>query len=192
MTDKKKNNLPLIIVAALALVGAGAYGYMNLEQLEVMVKKTTGGEKSVDVLALAREAEQAGDSSKALKYYQTFLDDHSAAPANTDPGISVAYAGMGNIYYKQFKYPKAIEHFKKALDHANQYVGKQSQHAADNWLSLAAIYDKQGEVKLALEHYKNSRAIQAKLGTDTEKVDKVIDELEQFMVTANHQSSSAS
>ena len=46
-------------------------------------------------------------------------------------------------------------------------------------------------MKEALEHYKNSRDIQSKLGRDTEKVDKVIDELENYMVNAKLQSRSS-
>ncbi len=190
MTGKKKNKTILIIAAALVLVGAGVYAYVNLEKLEVLVKKTTGSD-SRDLLALAQEAERAGDYNKALEYYQGFLDVHSDAPANTDPGVGTAYAGAGNIYFKQFKYPKAIEYLKKALDHSTQYVGKQSQQVADHWFSLASIYDKQGEVKTALDHYKNSRDILTKLDGDTAKVDKVIDELEDYMVNANLQTRSS-
>ena len=156
MTDKKKNKTILIAVAVLVLAGASAYGFMNIEKLEVFVKKSTGSE-SQDLLALAQGAEQAGDSDKALSYYQGFLDVHSDATTKTDPGLSTAYAGMGNIYFKQFKYPKAIEYLKKALDHSNLYVDPNSQQVADQWFSLASIYDKQGEVKTALSHYKNSR-----------------------------------
>ncbi len=191
MTGKKKNKTILIIVAALVLVGVGIYGFMNMEKLEILVKKSTGSD-SRDLLALAVEAEQAGDSDKALEYYQGFLDVHSDAPANTDPSVGTAYAGMGNIYFKQFKYPKALDYLKKALDHSTQYAGKQSPQLADHWFYLAAVYDKQGDVKLALDHYKNSRSIQAKLGVDTGRVDTVIDELENYMVNANLQTRSSS
>lgn len=191
MNGKKKNKIILITVAAIVLVGAGVFAYFNLEKLEVMAKKSAGS-SSHDLLALASEAEQAGNFDKALDYYQGFLDVHSDAPANTDPGVGTAYAGMGNIYFKRFKYAKAIEYLKKALDHSSQYAGKQSQQTADHWFSLASVYDKQGEVKMALEHYKNSRNIQAKLGGDTAKVDTVIDELENYMVNANLQTSSSS
>jgi len=191
MTGKKKNKTILIAVAALVLAGVGVYGYMNVEKLEVLVKKTTGS-NSQDLLALAKGAEQSGDYDKALDYYQGFVDVHSDAPANTDPGVGIAYAGMGNIYFQQFKYPKAIEYLKKALEHSTQYAGKQSQQAADQWFILASVYDKQGEIKTALAHYKNSQTIQVKLGGDTGKVDKVIDELEDYMVNANLQTSSSS
>lgn len=187
MTGKKKNKTILIAVAALVLAGVGVYGYMNVEKLEVMVKKTTGSD-SQDLLALAKTAEQDGDNDKALGYYQGFVSVHS----DTDPGVGTAYAGMGSIYLKQFKYPKAIEYLKKALDHSAQYAGKQSQQAADQWFILASVYDKQGEIKTALDHYKNSRAIQVKLDGDTGKVDKVIDELEDYMVNANLQTRSSS
>ncbi len=190
MTGKKKNKTILIAVTALVLAGVGVYGYMNVEKLEVMVKKTTGS-NSQDLLALAKGAEQSGDYDKALDYYQGFVDVHSDAPAHTDPGVGIAYAGMGNIYFQQFKYPKAIEYLKKALDHSTQYAGKQSQQAADQWFILASVYDKQGEIKLALDHYKNSRDIQVKLGGDTEKVDTVIDELENYMFNANLQTRSS-
>ena len=192
MTDKKKNKTILIAVAVLVLAGASAYGFMNIEKLEVFVKKSTGSE-SQDLLALALGSEQAGDSDKALGYYQGFIDAHSDASTKTDPGVSTAYASMGNIYFKQFKYPKAIEYLKTALDHSNLYVDPNSQQVADQWFSLASIYDKQGEVKTALTHYKNSRDILVKLDGNTDKVDKVIDELEDYMVNANlHTRSSAS
>ena len=191
MTGMKKNKIILITVTALVLMGAGVYGYFNIEKLEIMAKKSSGSD-SQDLLALAAKAEQAGNHDKALDYYQGFLDVHLDAPANADPGVGTAYAGMGNIYFKQFKYPKALDYLKKALDHSTQYAGKQSQQTADHWFYLAAVYDKQGEVKTALDHYKNSRNIQAKLGGDTGKVDTVIDELENYMVNANLHSSSAS
>ena len=191
MNAKKKNKIILITVTALVLAGAGVYGYFNLEKLEMMAKKTSGS-NSQDLLALAQKAEQAGHSDKAMDYYQGFLDVHSDAPANTDPGVGTAYAGMGNIYFKQFKYSKAIDYLNKALDHSTQYAGKQSLQTADHWFYLASVYDKQGEVKMALDHYKNSRNIQAKLGGDTGKVDTVIDELENYVVNANLHGSSTS
>jgi len=190
MTGKKKNKTILIAVAALVLAGAGVYAYMNMEKLEVLVKKTTGS-NSQDLLALAVEAEQSGDYDKALGYYEGFVDVHSDAPANTDPAVGTAYASMGDIYLKQFKYPKAIEYLKKGLDHSTQYGGKNNQLTADHWFALASIYDKQGEIKTALDHYKNSRNILVKLDGDTGRVDKVIDELEDYMVNANLQSRSS-
>ena len=179
----------MIVVAVLVLTGAVAYGYMKYLPGE-------GGESraaavSKNLLAKAHEAEQKGDTEEALEYYQEYLEINAAPPHNTQPEVGGVYASMGNIYYKQFKYTKAIDHFKKALDHSTQHVGQQSQQTADNWLSLASIYDKQGEVKMALDHYKNNKAIQVKLGGDTSKVDKVIDELEHYMVTAKLQSSSS-
>ena len=186
MTGKKKNKTILIAVVALVLTGAGVYGYMNMEKLEILVKKTTGSD-SQDLLALAKNAEQSGDYDKAMGYYQGYV----SASSDTDPNVGVAYAGMGNIYFKQFKYPKAIEYLKKALDHSAQYAGKQSQQAAEQWFVLASVYDKQGDIKLALDHYKNSRDILTKLDGDTGKVDKMIDELEDYMVNANLQTNSS-
>ena len=190
MTGKKKNKTILIAVAALVLVGAGVYGYMNMEKLEVLVKQSTGSD-SQDLLALAQTAEQSGDYDKALGYYQGFVDVHSDASANTDPNVGIAYASMGNIYLKQFKYPKAIEYLKKGLDLSSQHSGKNSQLTADHWYALASIYDKQGDIKIALDHYKNSRNILVKLDEDTGKVDKMIDELEDYMVNANLQTRSS-
>ena len=187
MTGKKKNKTILIAVAALVLVGASVYAYMNMETLEVLVKKTAGSD-SQDLLALAQSAEQSGDYDKAMGYYEGYV----TANSGTDPNVGTAYAGMGNIYLKKFKYPKAIEYLKKAMDHSTQYAGAQSQQMADHWFILASVYDKQGEVKTALDHYKNSRKILVKLDGDTSKVDKVIDELESYMVNASLQTSSAS
>ena len=186
MTGKKKNKTILIIVAAVVLAGAGAYGFMNMETLEILAKKTTGSE-SQDLLAMAKEAEQNGDNDKAMGYYEGYANTHS----DTDPGVGTAYAGMGNIYLKQLKYPKALEYLKKALDHSNQYVGKQSQQTADHLFLLGSVYDKQGEIKTALDHYKNSRDILVKLDGDTEQVDKMIVALEDFMVNVNLQTSSS-
>lgn len=190
MTGKKKNKTILIAVATLVLAGAGVYGYMNMEKLEVLVKKSTGSD-SRDLLALAQAAEQSGDYNKALGYYQGFVDVHSDATAKTDPAVGTAYASMGDIYLKQFKYNKAIEYLKKGLDLSTQYGDKNSQRTADQWFSLASIYDKQGEIKTALVNYKNSRDILVKLDGDTAKVDKVIDELEDYMVNANLQTHSS-
>ncbi len=186
MIGKNKNKIILITVAALVLMGAGVYGYFNLEKLEVLIKKSTGS-NSEDLLALAKQAESAGNHDKALDYYQGFVSAHS----DTDPDVGIAYAGIGNIYLKQFKYNKAIEYLKKGLDHSAKYAGKQSQQAADQWFILASVYDKQGEIQMALDHYKNSRDIQVKLGGDTGKVDKMIDELEDYMVNANLQTRSS-
>ena len=186
MTGKNKNKTILIAVVALVLAGVGVYGYMNIEKLEVLVKKTTGSD-SQDLLALAQGAEQSGDYDKAMGYYQGYV----SANSDTDPNVGTAYAGMGNIYFKQFKYPKAIEYLKKALDHSTQHVGPQSQQMANHWFILASVYDKQGEIKIALDHYKNSRNILVKLDEDTGKVDKMIDELEDYMVNANLQTRSS-
>ena len=186
MTEKKKNKTILIAVVALVLAGAGVYGYMNIEKLEVLVKKSTGSD-SQDLLALAKGAEQSGDYDKAMGYYQGYV----SASSDTDPGVGTAYAGMGSIYFKQFKYPKAIEYLKKALEHSNLYVNPKNEQVADQWFILASVYDKQGDIKLALDHYKNSRAILVKLDGNTDKVDKMIDELEDYMVNANLQTRSS-
>jgi tetratricopeptide (TPR) repeat protein len=190
MIGKKKNKTILIIVAVLVLAGAGVYGYMKY--LPEGAKQARQAAVSENLLAKAKEAEQQGDTDEALEYYQEFLDVNAEPPSNTQPAVGTVYASMGNIYFKQFKYPKAIDYLKKALDHSTQYAGKQSPQVADHWFYLASVYDKQGEVKLALDHYKNCRSIQAKLGRDTGKVDIVIDELENYMVNANLHSRSSS
>lgn len=186
MTGKKKNKTILIAVAAVLLAGVGAYGFMNMETLEVLVKKTTGSD-SQDLLALAKSAEQSGDYDKAMGYYEGYV----TASSGTDPNVGTAYAGMGNIYLKKFKYPKAIEYLKKAMDHSTQYAGVESEQMAEHWFILASVYDKQGEIKTALDHYKNSRKILVKLDGDTAKVDKMIDQLEDYMVNANLQTRSS-
>jgi len=190
MTGKKKNKTILIVVAALVLVSAGVYGYMKY--LPEGTQEARQAAVSDDLLAKAKEAEQQGDTEEALEYYQEFLDVNAEPPNNINPKIGPVYASMGNIYFKTLKYSKAIDYLKKALDHSTQYVGKQSPQVADQWFYLAAVYDKQGEVKLALDHYKNSRSIQAKLGVDTGRVDVVIDELEDYMVNAKLQTRSSS
>ncbi len=185
MQGKKKVDPKIMIIGAVVVVAAAIFAYMNMEKIEIMVKKTAGSE-SKDLLALAMAAEEAGNTHKALEYYEGFVSSAS----ESDPELGNAYGGIGNIYFKQFKYHKAIQNLQKALDHSTQYIGKNSQEAARHWFSLASIYDKQGEVKKALSHYKNSRAIKAKLGVDTDDVDRVIDELEDYMVNANLQTTS--
>ncbi len=182
MTGKKKSKIILIITAVLVLTAAGVYGY--IKYLPEEAQQARQAKVSENLLAKAKEAEQQGNTAKALEYYQEFLDVNAEPPGNTQPAVGTVYASMGNIYFKQFKYAKAIDYLKKALDHSTQYVGKNSKEAGDHWFYLATVYDKQGDVKLALDHYKNSRSIQAKLGRDTGKVDTVIDELENYMVNA--------
>ena len=182
MSGKKNSKIILIVVAVLMLAGAGVYGY--IKYLPEGAQQARKAEVSENLLAKAKEAEQQGDTEQALEYYQEFLEINAEPPNNTNPTVGTVYASMGNIYFKQFKYPKALDYLKKALDHSTQYAGKQSAQTADHWFYLASVYDKQGEVKLALDHYKNSRDIRTKLGTDTGKVDTVIDELENYMVNA--------
>ncbi len=180
MTEKKKSNTLWIILAVLVLAGAGIYGYMKY--LPEGVKESRKAAVSENLLAKAKEAEQAGDTEEALEYYQEFLEINAQPPDYKNPAVGTVHVSMGNIYFKKFKYVKALEHFQDALDHALQYIGKRSQQAGERWFSLAAIYDKQGDVKKALEHYKNSQAIQNKLGADTTAVDKLILQLEEYMV----------
>ena len=181
MTEKKKSNTLWIILAIAVLAAAGVYGYMKYFPLE----GPGGSDKaavSENLLAKAQKAEQAGDTEEALEYYQEFLAINAQSPDHKNPAVGGVYASMGSIYFKSFKYPKALEHFQKALDHALQHIGKRSQEAGERWFSLAAIYDKQGDVKKALEHYQNSQAIQNKLGADTTAVDKLVLQLEEYMV----------
>ncbi len=181
MTEKKKSTTLWIILAVVILAAAGVYGYMKYLPLE----GPGGSDKaavSEDLLAKAQKAEQAGDTEEALEYYQEFLAINAQPPDNKNPKVGGVYASMGSIYFKSFKYPKALEHFQKALDHALQHIGKRSMEAGERWFSLAAIYDKQGDVKKALEHYQNSQAIQNKLGADTTAVDKLILQLEDYLV----------
>lgn len=188
MTSKKgqkKTNPKIMIIAAVVVVAVAVVGYMNMEKIEILVKQSTGSAPQ-DLLALAQEAEAAGDTGKAIGYYEGFI---SVQPKE-NPKVAAAYTGIGNIYLKEFKYHKAVQQFQKALDLTNQYGSKDSQEAAAAWYSLGAVYDKQGEVKKALDHYKSSQTIQAKLGVDTDDVDQVIDELEDYMVNANLHTSS--
>jgi tetratricopeptide (TPR) repeat protein len=189
MAEKKNNKIVLIAVAALALAGAGFYGYTKY--LPEGTQEARQVAVSENLLTKAKQAEQEGNTDKALEYYQEYLEVNAAPPNNTQPAIGGVYASMGNIYFKQLKYPKAIEFLKKGLDHSSKYGDKSSLETAKNWFALASIYDKQGEVQLALDNYKNSRAIQAKLGSDTGKVDKVIDQLEDYMVNAKLQTRSS-
>lgn len=193
MTEKKKSNTLLIILAVVVLAGAGVYGYMKYS---TNIGGPGGGSDKAavneDLLAKAKQAEQEGDTEEALEYYQEFLEINAQPQDYKNPAVGGVHASMGNIYYQKFKYPKAIEHFQDALDHATQYLGKLSKEAGERWLSLASIYDKQGEVKTALEHYQNSRAIQAKLGEDTSDVDQVILALEDYMLNAKLQTKSSS
>lgn len=182
---KKSDPKIKIIAAVVVVVVVAITGYMNMEKIEIMVKKTTGSAPQ-DLLALAYEAEAAGDNDKAIGYYEGFISVQS----KDNPKVAAAYTGIGNIYLKEFKYHKAVLQFQKALDHTNEYGSKESQEAAAAWYSLGAVYDKQGEVKKALNHYKSSQTIQAKLGVDTDEVDQVIDELEDYMVNANLHTSS--
>ena len=182
MTEKKKNSTLLIILAVAVLAGAAVYGYMKYLPEEGGSEDSKKAAISEDLLAKAQKAEQAGDTEEALEYYQEFLEINAQLPDNKNSKVGGVYASMGSIYFKSFKYPKALEHFQKALDHALQHLGKRSQEAGERWFSLASIYDKQGEVKQALEHYQNSQAIQAKLGADTTEVDKLILQLEDYMV----------
>lgn len=192
MTEKKKSNTVLIIVLAVLVLGAVGYGYMKYST-ETGGPGGSSGKATVNenLLAKAKQAEQAGDTDQALEYYQEFLTINAQPPDLKNPAVGTVHASMGNIYFKKFKYPKAIEHFKTALDHAILHIGKQSQEAGERWFSLASIYDKQGEVKTALEHYQNSRAIQAKLGEDTSDVDQVILALEDYMLNAKLQTQSS-
>jgi tetratricopeptide (TPR) repeat protein len=185
MAEKKNNKIVLIAVAALALVGASVYGYMKyLPEGTQEARKVAVSE---NLLTKAKQAELEGNTDEALNYYQEYLEINN----NTQPAIGSVYASMGNIYFKQLKYPKAIEFLKKGLDHTSKYGDKNSLETAKNWFVLASIYDKQGEVQMALDNYKNSQAIQVKLGGDTGKVDKVIDELEDYMVNAKLQTRSS-
>ena len=189
MKGNKNKKIIMIVAAVLVLGGAAAYGY--IKYLPEETQQARQAKASENLLAKAKKAEQQGDTEQALEYYQEFLDFNAEPPHNTQPAVGTVYASMGNIYFKQFKYAKAIDYLKKALDHSTQYVGKESEQTGQHWYYLAAIYDKQGEVKLALDHYKHSRRIQAKLGRDTGKVDTVIDELENYMVNAELQTRSA-
>ena len=190
MSGKNKNKMIVIVTAVLVLAGAGVYGY--IKYLPEGAQQSRQAAVSENLLAKATAAEQRGDTEDALEYYQEYLDINAEPPNNTNPTIGKVYASMGNIYFKKFKYTKAIDYLKKALDHSNQYAGKQSEQTADHSFYLASVYDKQGDVKLALDHYKNSRNIRAKLGGDTGKVDTVIDELENYMVNAKLQTRSSS
>ena len=191
MTAKKKSNTVLIVALAALVLGIVGYGYMKYS---VNFTGSGGAERRAqvnqDLLAKAKKAEQEGDTESALEYYQEFLQINAKPEDYKNPDVGAVHASMGAIYFKKFKYAKAQTHFQDALDHAVKFLGKQSREAGERWFSLAAIYDKQGDVKNALEHYKNSQAIQAKLGDDTADVDKVILQLEDFMLNAKLQSSS--
>jgi len=188
MTEKKKSNTLLIILAVVVLAAGGVYGYMKYFPGEGgSSEESKKAAISENLLAKAQKAEQASDTDEALEYYQEFLEINAQPPDHKNPAVGGVYASMGNIYFKQFKYPKAIEYLKKALDHSTQYAGPQSLQMANHWFILASVYDKQGEIKTALDHYKNSRSILVKLDGDTSKVDKMIDELEDYMVNANLQ-----
>ena len=191
MTEKKKSNTLLIILAVVVLAAGGVYGYMKYLPEEGGSGVSKKAAISENLLAKAQKAEQAGDTEEALEYYQEFLEINAEPPDYKNPKVGGVYASMGSIYFKKFKYAKALEHFQDALDHALQHIGKRSQEAGERWFSLASIYDKQGEVKQALEHYKNSQAIQSKLGADTTAVDKLILELEDYMVNVNLNSSAS-
>lgn len=70
---------------------------------------------------------------------------------------------MGNVYYDQGNYEKALECNIKALEIRENVLGKEHPDTAMTYNSIAVVYDDQGNYEKALEYHKKALEVREKV-----------------------------
>lgn len=80
---------------------------------------------------------------------------------------ATSYNNIGQVYYFQGDYPKALEYYGKALAIYEEVLGKDHPATATTYNNIGTVYYNQGNYPKALEYYKKALAIDEKvLGKD--------------------------
>jgi len=74
------------------------------------------------------------------------------------------YSDIGQEYYQEGEYNKALAYMKKSLDIVEQTLGKYDETTARGYNSIAKIYLRMGEYQKAIENFKKSLHISTMLG----------------------------
>jgi len=91
---------------------------------------------------------------KALKYYMLYIQENEAK--GKDANLATSYHNIGNVYYSQGEYRKALEYHLKSLDTRKSVFGNNHPHTATSYHNIGIVYDTQGEYKKALGYYLKS------------------------------------
>jgi len=83
---------------------------------------------------------------KALDY----LTESEFAEAGTRVLLNSIYLGLGDGYFAEGNYEKALEYYKKDNEINYRYKGENS---GDIQIRLGLVYEKQGKIDLALKHF---------------------------------------
>ena len=69
--------------------------------------------------------------------------------------MAKSYNNIGNVYYKQGDYAKAIEYYNKDLEISKKVLGENHPDVAITYNSLGNAYYSQSDYAIALEYYQN-------------------------------------
>ncbi|MCF6331386.1 MAG: VWA domain-containing protein [Sulfurimonas sp.] len=164
---------PLSLALLLILIATSSLGKINSNKLShamilflVLLINTDAKAGVLDFLDLneAKEAYEAGDYEKSAKIYKEYADKNSDAQSNYN---------TANAYYKQKKYDKALEYYKKANF-------KEDNQKANNLANMGNSYVKSAtkdSLKNAKESYEKSLDIREDKEI-RENLDAVLKELE--------------
>ena len=83
------------------------------------------------------------------------------------PDTAATYDNIGQVYYSQGDYTKALEYYFKALDIKEKVLGKEHPSTATSYNNIGGGYYSQGDYTKALEYLQKAFDIRKqKLGSD--------------------------
>ena len=111
-----------------------------------------------------------GRSKKALTFFKSGLE--LAAQMHDNERELVGYLKLADVYKTVFQYPKALEHYNKCLEKAeektdNQVVLRTRLRAQQG---LGDVYNQTGQFNKALKHYEESLTILSTINDDKDNL----------------------
>jgi tetratricopeptide (TPR) repeat protein len=153
---KKDRSFANLSSAGISYCEQGRYKEALPYLKEAENKATTTSDYTVLYSGLSNVYANIGDSVQELAYDMKFLD--LSLKSGDRENIGIAYINLGDYYYKQKQFQKALESSEKALEYQDE------SERATTYGNMAGSYDDLKNYPKAEEMYQRSIEIDQKLG----------------------------
>jgi len=162
----------IILIITVILLSFNSFAQQaKIDSLENLLKTATQETTRINTLnSLCWEQRLIGKYEKALEYgkqalklaKKTATSPDAALAKSGEKGIATAFSNIGNVYYNQSDYSKALEYFLKSLEIMESLGDKRGMAASYN--NIGGIYDDQRDYPKALEYFLKCLEIIESLG----------------------------
>ena len=126
------------------------------------LKKANSPDKTYDtVIAFFRDYFSLFDFSLSLS--EILLAIRKKTLGNNHPDTAYSYNYIGEVYYFQCNYNKALNYFIKAQKIREEGIEKESSAIAESYNNIGNVFYDQGNCKTALKYHKNALSVWEKV-----------------------------